>query len=141
MRYLLIIAILSFTQYSAMAQKDTAAVLDAVQRFEKALMSKDSATVSALLHKDVEFGHSTGWVQLKKDVIGDMMSGFLVYAKIENNATLISAGKDKAIVKEWVTVSGARDGKAFTDLKLFVMEVWLQNKKGWQLFSRQGSKL
>ena len=137
---LLIIAILFFTGFSAFAQKDTTALLDAVVRLEKALVNKDSATLNALLHKDVAYGHSSGWIQTKKDVVNDMMSGFLAYSKIEDNSVSIDVNKEKAIVKEKVTVSGVRDGKAF-DLGLFVMEVWVQNKKGWQLYARQSTKL
>ena len=136
----IIVVILLFVNAVAFSQKDTAAVLDAVVRLEKALVNKDSATLNALLHKNVAFGHSSGWVQTKKDVVNDMMNGFLAYTKIEDNSILIDANKEKAIVKEKITVSGIRDGKAF-DLSLFVMEVWLQNKKGWQLYARQSTKL
>ncbi|MCW3118804.1 MAG: nuclear transport factor 2 family protein [Chitinophagaceae bacterium] len=140
MRHVLIIAILLFVRLSVMAQKDTTAILDAVVRLEKALVNKDSATLNALLHKDVAFGHSSGWVQTKKDVVNDMISGFLAYDKIQDNSVLIDVNKEKAIVKEKISVSGIRDGKAF-GLDLFVMEVWLQNKKGWQLYARQSTKL
>jgi hypothetical protein len=140
MRYIFIIAVLFFVQFSVSAQKDTVAVLDAVVKLEKALIDKDTASLSALLHKDVAYGHSSGWVQTKKNVVDDMLSGFLEYKKFSDNSFQIDANKEKAIVKEKVTVSGVRDGKAF-DLTLFVMEVWLQNKKGWQLFARQSTKL
>jgi hypothetical protein len=122
------------------AQKDTAAILDAVVKLEKALVGKDTATLNGLLHKDVAYGHSSGWVQNKKAVIDDMLSGFLEYKKIDDNSIAIDANKEKAIVQEKITVSGVRDGKPF-DLTLFVMEVWLQNKKGWQLYARQSTKL
>jgi hypothetical protein len=136
----IIIVLLLLVNLVAFSQKDTAAILDAVTRLEKAIVKKDSATLNVLLHKDVVYGHSSGWVQTKKDVVNDMMSGFLVYTKIEDNSILIEMNKEKAIVKERITVSGARDGKAF-DLSLFVMQVWLQNKKGWQLYARQSTKL
>jgi len=140
MRFGLVIIVLLAISFESIAQKDTAAVLDAVVKLEKALVNKDSATLNTLLHKDVAFGHSSGWVQTKKAMVDDMMSGFLEYKKIEDNSISIDAGKEKAIVKERITVSGTRDGKAF-DLTLFVMEVWLQNKKGWQLYARQSTKL
>lgn len=140
MRFVFVLLILLFVSSDGFAQKDTAAVLAAVTKLEKALIAKDSAAINALLHKDVVYGHSSGWVQDKKAVVDDMMSGFLVYNKIEENSVEIEAGKEKAIVKEKVSVSGSRDGKAF-DLTLFVMQVWLQNKKGWQLFARQSTKL
>jgi hypothetical protein len=140
MRFVLAILILLFVSFKGFAQKDTAAVLAAVVKLEKALIDKDTASLSALLHKDVAYGHSSGWVQTKKNVVDDMLSGFLEYKKFSDNSFLIDANKEKAIVKEKVTVSGVRDGKPF-DLTLFVMEVWLQNKKGWQLYARQSTKL
>jgi len=137
---LLINLTLFFVQIVVAQKKDTAAVLAAVQKLEKALIGKDSATLNVLLHKDVAFGHSSGWVQTKKNVVDDMMSGFLDYKKIEETSVSIDVSKEKAIVKERVSVSGVRDGNAF-ELNLFIMQIWLQNKKGWQLFARQSTKL
>jgi Domain of unknown function (DUF4440) len=140
MRFIFILVILLFVSSKSFSQKDTAAVLDAVMQLEKALIDKDTAHLSPLLHKDVAYGHSSGWVQTKEDVLKDMMRGFLVYNRIDNNSVLIDMSKEKAIVKERMTVNGVRDGKPF-ELSLFVMEVWLQNKKGWQLYARQSAKL
>jgi len=140
MRCLLFILTLFFVQIVVAQKKDTAAVLAAVQKLEKALIGKDSATLNVLLHKDVAFGHSSGWVQTKKNVVDDMMSGFLDYKKIEETSVSIDVSKEKAIVKERVSVNGVRDGNAF-ELNLFIMQIWLQNKKGWQLFARQSTKL
>jgi len=140
MRCLLFILTLFFVQIVVAQKKDTAAVLAAVQKLEKALIGKDSATLNVLLHKDVAFGHSSGWVQTKKNVVDDMMSGFLDYKKIDETSVSIDVSKEKAIVKERVSVNGVRDGNAF-ELNLFIMQIWLQNKKGWQLFARQSTKL
>ena len=140
MRIILIISLFLANQLSAVAQKDSSAVLGAVARLEKALLNKDSATMNGLLHKDVSYGHSSGWVQTKKEVVDDMMSGFLVYNKLEDSSINIVMSKDKAIVREKVRAVGSRDGKAF-DLSLFITQVWLQSKKGWQLFARQSTKL
>jgi len=140
MRLILIICVLLAAQLAAMAQKDTSAVLEAVGKLEKALLNKDSATMNGLLLKDVVYGHSSGWVQTKKDVINDMMSGFLVYNTLQDSSISIEISKERAIVKEKVRASGSRDGKAF-DLSLFIMQVWLQTKKGWQLYARQSTKL
>jgi len=140
MRLILIITLFLANQLSVVAQKDSSAVLGAVARLEKALLNKDSATMNGLLHKDVSYGHSSGWVQTKKEVVNDMMSGFLVYNKLEDSSINIVMSKDKAIVREKVRAVGSRDGKSF-DLSLFITQVWLQSKKGWQLFARQSTKL
>ena len=140
MRLLLFISVLLGSQLSVVAQKDTSAVLNAVTKLEKALLNKDSATMNGLLHKDVSYGHSSGWVQTKKEVVNDMMSGFLIYNRLEDSSINIVMSKDKAIVREKVRAVGSRDGKSF-DLSLFITQVWLQSKKGWQLFARQSTKL
>ena len=140
MRLILIIILLLANQLSVVAQKDSSAVLGAVARLEKALLNKDSATMNGLLHKDVSYGHSSGWVQTKKEVVNDMMSGFLIYNRLEDSSINIVMSKDKAIVREKVRAVGSRDGKSF-DLSLFITQVWLQSKKGWQLFARQSTKL
>src|SRR5262245_25171991 len=126
MRFIAFIIVLFFAQ-TVLAQKDTAGVLAAVKKLETALINKDSAILNVLLNKDVAFGHSSGWVQTKKNVVDDMMSGFLNYKKIEENSISIDVSKEKAIVREKVSVNGVRDGTAF-ELSLFIMQVWLQNK-------------
>lgn len=138
MKFLFVLFLL--TAGAVNAQKDTSAVLSALVKLEQALIEKDSVALDKLLHKDVAYGHSSGWVQNKRTVVEDMRSGFLVYKKFENHSITINAEKEKAIVKEKVSVSGARDGKTF-DLNLFVLEVWLRNKTGWQLYARQSTKL
>jgi hypothetical protein len=138
MRILFFLVSILITSY-CLAQKDTSVILVAVQRIEKALVEKDSATLQALLHKDLVFGHSSGWVQTKDEVFRDMRTGFLVYRKFENLGTSIEMKKKKAYVKEWINVQGNRNGTEFI-LKLFILQLWVQTKKGWQLMMRQSAR-
>ncbi len=92
---------------------DTSAVLDAMLKMEKALVEKNKDILEGLLHKDVAFGHSSGWVQTKKDVMKDMKSGFLVYNKIENNSIAIEAGKEKSNSEREDSGYRKRDSKDF----------------------------
>jgi hypothetical protein len=92
------------------------------------------------LHADIAYGHSNGWVQTKNDVLKDMKSGYLVYQKIDNQSTAIAINKNYATVKERIAVEGMRDGNAFK-LNLFVLHLWVKTKSGWQLLSRQSTKL
>ena len=138
---IIFIIILFFANLAGVAQNDTAVVLDAVLKLEKSWVSKDSVQVSGLLHNDLSYGHSNGWVQTKKDILKDMGSGYMVYSKIENQSVAISMKKKWANVKERIAVEGIVNGNAFK-LNLFVMQVWVQTrKKGWQLMARQSAKL
>jgi hypothetical protein len=134
----LFLFVLFFTCTVLNAQ-DTTAVKQVVDRFEAALVKRDSAAIKKLLHKKALFGHSNGWVQNKDEVIRDMNSGYLVYKKIDQLSVSISVDNKYAVVKEWMEVKGNKGGTDFT-LKLFVLQQWVKTKKGWQLWIRQSAK-
>jgi ketosteroid isomerase-like protein len=121
--------------------QDTSAVVAAVDRLEKAILAKDTSMVKTLLTKDVAYGHSSGWVQTKKEVVSDMASGFLQYRSIDRHSLFVDLkGRgDKAVIRERAAVSGSRDGKDFT-LELFILQLWVSDKDGWKMVMRQSAK-
>ena len=118
----------------------TSFLKDAVVKLDKALMQKDTTTLKQLLNKNVTYGHSSGWVQTKQDVINDLVSGKLTYSKIENEDVKWVTDKDWASARITTNVNVTVDGRNL-DLKLHVMEVWLKTNKGWQMIARQSTKL
>ena len=140
MRFLFTIS-LFFAGLIAVAQNDTTALKNAMSRLDKALLNKDQQALQQLLSKDLSYGHSNGWVQTKKDVLDDLQSGKLVYNKIENSSVMILAiGKKWATVRTNTNAEGSISGTAF-QLKLHVLQVWMNTKRGWQLLARQSTKL
>ena len=140
MRFFLTI-LLFFTSLIVAAQIDSAGLKNAMVRLDKALLEKDSLVLSELLHKDISYGHSNGWVQTKKDLWNDFASGKLVYKKIANNSTTIAAiNKKWGTVRTNTAVEGSVNDKGF-NMTLHVLQVWMKTKKGWQLFARQSAKL
>jgi hypothetical protein len=124
----------------AVAQVDSVGLKETMLKLDKALMVKDEAVLKDVLHKNISFGHSNGWIQSKTDILGDFKSGKLTYNKIENTKTSIVS-----IIDKWATATtatnaeGVVNGNAFK-LTLHVMQVWMKTKKGWQLFARQSAK-
>ena len=140
MKFLLTIG-LFFTSLIAVAQADSVSLKSAMQKLDKALIEKDYSTLQTVLHKDVSYGHSNGWVQNKMDILNDLKSGKLVYSKIENyEVRIVSLGKKWATVRTNTDAEGSVSGTAF-NLKLHVLQVWIDTKKGWELFARQSTKL
>lgn len=131
---------LLFINWIGIAQQDTTQVLQAVTMLERALVIKDSMLLEKLLHPDLAYGHSNGWVQSKSEVLKDMSSGYLVYRKIETQAISITVKKRYATVKEKISVEGEVKGTVFK-LNLFVLQWWRKTRKGWQLMMRQSTKL
>jgi hypothetical protein len=140
MRFILTIC-LFFTGLVAVAQVDSISLKKAMSNLDRALINKDEKTLVQLLHADVSYGHSNGWVQNKNDIIGDMKSGKLAYSKIENtSAKIVAVNSNWATVRTNTDAEGSINGTAF-QLKLHVLQVWLRTKIGWQLLARQSTKL
>ena len=140
MKYILTIC-LFFTTAIAFAQVDSVSLKEAMSNLDKALMNKDEKALVRLLHQDVSYGHSNGWVQNKTDIINDLKSGKLIYDKIENNSVTIAAINNKwATVRINTNAEGKVNGNSF-QFKLHVLQVWLKAKSGWQLLARQSTKL
>ena len=140
MKKISFLALLLFIYGICFAQQDTTEVLQALNRLEKALVSKDSIGIEKLLHPDLAFGHSNGWVQTKKEVLRDMNSGYVSYQKIESYSISIVLNKKYATVKERMLAEGVVNSNNFK-VNLFVLQLWVKGKRGWQLMMRQSTKL
>src|SRR6187402_3138130 len=105
---LLLIANSSFGQIDSIGLKNT------MQQLDKALLQKDEAVLKSVLHKDLSYGHSNGWIQSKADILNDFTSGKLTYDKIENNSSaIVTISKKYATVKTNTNAEGSVNGTAF----------------------------
>ena len=140
MRLILTICLLT-ARTIAFAQFDSASLKQAMSGLDNALVNKDEKALMQLLHPDVSYGHSNGWVQSKNDIINDLKSGKLLYNKIENNSVvLVAINNDCATVRTNTNAEGSISGTTF-QLKLHVLQVWIKAKNGWQLWARQSTKI
>ena len=141
MRKLLFGSLVLFLFNNSFAQIDSVGLKNAMQQLDKALLQKDETVLKSVLHKDLSYGHSNGWLQSKSDILNDFISGKLTYGKIENNSSaIIVINKKYAIVKTNTNAEGVVNGTAFR-LTLHIMQFWIKTKKGWQLIVRQSAKL
>lgn len=113
---------------------------EAAAKLDKALIAKDTVVLKQLLHKDVTYGHSNGWVQAKADIIKDFVSGKLSYNKIDSKDAKWIAVNNVATVRNTSDINFELDGKPGV-LHLHVVQVWLKTNKGWQLLTRQSTKI
>lgn len=141
MRKLLLGFLVLFIGNNIFAQVDSVSLKEAMQKLDAALLQKKEADLKTVLHKDLSFGHSNGWIQNKNDVLSDFKSGKLVYNKIVNNsAAIVNISKKFATVKTNTNAEGVVNGTAFK-MTLHVMQFWIKTKNGWQLIARQSAKL
>lgn len=141
MKGLLLSGLVLFLFNSSFAQIDSIGLKNAMQELDKALLQKDKAGLKLVLHDDLSFGHSNGWIQSKSDILNDFASGKVTYNKIENNSlAIVKINKKYATVKTNTNAEGVVNGTAFK-LTLHIMQFWIKTKKGWQLIARQSAKL
>ena len=141
MKHVFAICLLFVTAIS-FAQVDSVGLKQAMSDLDKALLTKDEKALVQLLHPDVTYGHSSGWVQNKNDIINDFKSGKVAYDKLENTSVSIVAVNNSWAVVRMITNAVGRSISVPTfDLKLHVLQVWLNTKNGWQLLARQSTKL
>ena len=125
---------------SSFAQVDSVSLKETMQKLDAALLQKNEMILKTVLHKDVSYGHSNGWIQSKNDILNDFTSGKLTYSKIENNSSsIVNISKKYATVKTNTNAEGTVNGTAFK-LTLHVMQFWIKTEKGWQLIARQSAK-
>jgi hypothetical protein len=125
---------------SSVSFGQTSFLKDAVSKLDKALIEKDTATLKQLLHKNVTYGHSSGWVETKEDVIKDLTSGKLVYYTIKSDSITWKTDASWATMRSKTKVEVSVNSNRM-ELNLHVLEVWLKTNKGWQLIARQSTKL
>ena len=141
MKKLLFGSLVLFLFNSSFAQIDSIGLKKAMQQLDKALLQKDETVLRSVLHDDLSFGHSNGWIQSKNDILSDFASGKLTYNKFENNSSsIVKISKEYATVKTSTNAEGVVNGTAFK-LTLHIMQFWIKTKKGWQLIARQSAKI
>jgi hypothetical protein len=141
MKKLLFGFLVLFLFNGSFAQIDSIGLKNAMQQLDKALLQKDETVLKSVLHKEVSYGHSNGWIQSKEDILNDFKSGKLTYNTIENSSsTIVKISEKYATVKTNTNAEGVVNGTAFK-LTLHIMQFWIKTKKGWQLIARQSTKL
>ncbi|WP_164972717.1 nuclear transport factor 2 family protein [Lacibacter luteus] len=104
------------------------------------MINKKLDSLSTILDERVQYVHSNGWMETKKEIIDDLRSGKLVM----NNVTVTEASA--RVYKGFVIVNGkgvfnvVLEGKK-VDINLLYTEVYAKRQNGWLLVSRHANKL
>jgi hypothetical protein len=116
------------------------ALRQAVADFNTALIQKDSAMLKKLLHEKLKYGHSSAWIETKPEVIKNLYNGKLTYNKIEQTPADMTIEGNVASVRANADIDVVLNNKQLP-FKLHIMQVWVWEKKKWQMLSRQSTKI
>ncbi|HXL58760.1 MAG TPA: nuclear transport factor 2 family protein [Chitinophagaceae bacterium] len=134
----------SVLTFSSQAQQDNSAkqteVMMKMANLRNALLSKDSVALSNLLADDVTYGHSSGLIQTKPELIRSVMSGEQDYKTIEPSNMNVRIYDNAGVVTTNIKTSLIYQGKP-TDLDMAVTLIWVKINGEWKLVARQSVKL
>ena len=141
MRFLtLLFCLFFFVGFSRTYSKKEKALLIQASKLDS-LMENNDSKILELFSDDVSFGHSNGWLQNKDDFKKDFESGKVKYQSVKQTELKELKIKNKfANVRRIIAVKGLYKNETF-EMKLSVLEFWIQQKGIWKLWSRQSVSL
>jgi hypothetical protein len=117
--------------------KEEREVLAAMDVYKNAMIGKDGAALDKLLSPDLAYVHSGGEFQSKADVIDSIAKAKTVIEKIEYSDTTVRFYGNTALVRGRVDLWHSKDNIVHMN----VLHVWVRGPQGWQMVSRQATKL
>lgn len=105
------------------------------------LINKNYDSLNWLMHEQVQYIHSNGWVQSKKEVNDDLKTGKLNYTNIEIVEATVTLHQNTAIVSGKGRFRGLMPDKSEFNLSLFYTEVYVKAGKDWKLINRLATKI
>lgn len=132
---LLVVATLA----NAQSKEEKALLQLHMQKFNW-LVNKQHDSLSQILDDRLVYIHSSGMTENKTEMLNNMKSGKLSYAKTDVKEAQARVYGDAGIVTGKGTFTGVNDGKPF-DIQLYYTEVYVKVKKNWKLASRHASRL
>ncbi|MBX2916039.1 MAG: nuclear transport factor 2 family protein [Cyclobacteriaceae bacterium] len=126
---------------SSFAQKNETTVDQLHRKKFTWLINKQYDSLYLVLHNQVQYIHSNGWVQAKKEVIDDLTTGKLNYTNIEVLESKVTIYKSTAVVTGKGNFRGLMPDKSEFNLSLCYTEVYVKVGKQWMLLNRLATKI
>lgn len=138
MKYLTILICL-FTSVTIAAQPNSVKVATAAESLRNAMINADRITLSHLTADSLSYGHSSGLVENKNEFIEKIVSGKSDFVTISITDQQIYRSGKTAIIRHILTAD-TNDNGVPGNVKLKVMQVWINKNNRWVLLARQSVK-
>jgi ketosteroid isomerase-like protein len=110
---------------------DVRAVTVLNERYQKAVLESDAATMDAILADDFVLYASSGAEFSKKDLLADARRKDLVFHRNECSNVRVRVWSDTAVVSASLWEAGTDKGTTF-DHKVDFADVYVRTPKGWK---------
>jgi ketosteroid isomerase-like protein len=133
-----LLLILSNSILFAQSKAETA-VANAVLEWRKAMIDGDKVALEKTLAPQLSYGHSSGKIETKTDLLESIGSGKSDFISMELTEQTIQITGKLAIVRHKLMGETNDNGKTGT-IKLFVLHIWQKQGGKWLLLARQAAK-
>ena len=131
------IATVGFAQYKPIKQVSD----KALELHEAIFIDKDSLALESLLSYEVNYGHSGGKVENRKEVIENASHNKSTYTDLKTEINQVIVNDNTGVVRCLLTgIETKQDGKVIP-LKLSILQTWTKVKRHWKLMGRQAVKM
>lgn len=136
--------ILVVTTVAAQKTKEESATEKFVLKLHEAkfrwMVNKNIDSLNAILDERVQYIHSNGWVENKKEIIEDIRSGKLVMSSVKVSEASARVYKGFVIVNGKGSFNVLLNGEPI-DISLLYTEVYAKRQNGWLLVSRHANRI
>jgi hypothetical protein len=140
MKLFVTISVFFITAASFAQQTEEQKLVATLKEFHQALVNKNTVSINQQTDKALSYGHSNGWVENKKELIGHLESGVTAYRSFTEDSIAVNMNGNVANVRFKASLDVSMNGNA-VNLKLIVLEVWVKKSKRWVLFARQAVRV
>lgn len=128
--------VLMFAGFLVSAQTDEQKLETTLKEFHQALVKKNTVSINQQTDKALSYGHSSGMVETKNEMIKNLETGKIVYSSFKEDSVSIQMNGAMANARFNAVIKGTLNGVANT-YYLKVLEVWVKKGNRWVLFARQ----
>lgn len=116
-------------------------VLDILEQFDGAIITRDAEVLSSIASEDLTYGHSSGKIQDKEEFVNDVVNGPFQFLTITNENQSVDISGNVAIVRHILSANAINNGTA-AQVHIGVVMVFKQGDNGdILLLARQAYKL
>ena len=116
------------------------AITQQIESLEISLINKNTIKLEEILHTDLTFGHSNGWLETKNSLLENLPTSKVIYKEFvkhdEAEIKIIWEANPLATVRREITAIGEYEKQEF-EVDLKVLEIWIKQNKSWLLLARQ----
>lgn len=119
---------------------DEQAILLALEKFRRAMITPDSTVLSSLASDDLEYVHSSGTVRNKRGFVDEFMKRWTNFTQVTIQDQTIKITGDNAIVRHRLLADANNPGYP-SKVDIIVLMVWRKEAGDWKILARQAASI